>query len=201
MGKTYRKVISICFLLALIPFINLFSQNIIRAKIAVMHKAGNSYEPLRSNDRVRVGEMLRIFIEPFNNCYVYVVSTDNSGSSILYNNKVKAEKDTLILPSRNEFYTYDENSTNSKLTIFCSLKKMQDVETLFSNSRHVKETAWNKVESSLINKYEKKFGGKSEKPFSIAGNVSAANEKFLEKQRTLSGKEVIIRKYEIEIQK
>lgn len=166
-----------------------------------MHKSGNNYKPLRSSDRVRAGEMLRIFIEPYNNCYVYVVNTDSAGSSILFDNSVEAGKDTLILPSRDEFYIYDEKSTNSKLTIFCALKKIQDVEKLFSHSKQVKETAWNKVESSLVNKFEKSFKGKSEKPFSIAGNVSAANEEFLEKQRVLSGKDVIIRKYEIEVQK
>jgi hypothetical protein len=178
-----------------------YPQKLIKAKIAIMHKYGNEYKPLRSNDRVHAGEMFRIFIKPFNNCYIYVINTDNTGSSIIFDNYVKAAGDTLILPSEDEFYVYDDKTPHSKITIFCSLKRIPEVEHLFIKKKETTEIDWNHVESVLLNKFNKNLNEKSAKPFSLAGNVSSANEEFIEKQRILTGKDLIIRKYEIEVQK
>lgn len=196
-----KKILSICLISSLlIPFTG-YSQKLLKAKIAIMHKYGDEYKPLRSSDRVHAGEMFRVFIKPFNDCYIYVINTDNTGSNLLFDKYVKAAKDTLILPSKDEFYVYDDKTPNSKITIFCSMKAIPEVEKIFSKKTEATETAWNEVELHLLDKFKKNLSEKSDKPFSLAGNVSSANDEFLEKQRILTGQGLIIRKYEIEVQK
>jgi hypothetical protein len=196
-----KKILSICLISFFIISSVSYPQKLIKAKIAIMHRYGDEYKPLRSNDRVHAGEMFRIFIKPFNDCYIYVINTDNTGSNIIFDSHVKAEGDTLILPSKDEFYVYDDKTPNSKITIFCSLKRIREVENLFAKKKETTETTWDQVESVLLNKFNKNLNEKSAKPFSLAGNVSSANDEFIEKQRILTGKDLIIRKYEIEVQK
>jgi hypothetical protein len=196
-----KKIITICLISIFIISSNIYPQKLIKAKIAIMHKYGDEYKALRSNDRVHAGEMFRIFIKPFNNCFIYVINTDNSGSSILFDKYVKALQDTLILPSKDEFYIYDDKTPNSKITIFCSLKRISEVEKLFAQKGETAETTWNHLEAELLNKFKKNLSEKSAKPFSLAGNVSSANDEFIEKQLILTGEGLIIRKYEIEVQK
>ncbi len=181
--------------------ISTLSQDLIKAKIAILHKSADDFAVLRSNDRLRVGEMIRIFVQPDDDCYVYIIHSDNNESTLLCDKKISSKQDTLILPSNSEYYVFDDKSTTAKVIIFCSLNKIDDINKLFKEGDVVSLTSWSSLEEKLLKKYKKNFTDKSEKPFPMAGNVSAINDEFLNRQLVLSGKEAIIRKYEIEIKK
>jgi hypothetical protein len=195
------RITLLFFTLAVFFQTPVLSQNIIKAKVAILHKSGDDYAVLRSNDRLRVGEMIRIFVQPENSCYVYIIHSDNKESTLLYDKKVSAKHDTLILPSTSEYYVFDDKSPTARITIFCSLKKIEDINQLFKSENISGNNEWSSLEKKLFKKYKKNLGDQSEKPFPMAGNVSAVNDEFLNRQLVLSGKGMIIRKYEIEIKK
>ncbi len=196
------RVITFLFLAFAVFFqAPVFSQNTIKAKVAILHKSGDDFAVLRSNDRLRVGEMIRIFVQPENSCYVYIIHSDNKESTLLYDKKISAKHDTLILPSTSEYYVFDNKSPTAKITIFCSLKKIEDINRLFEGENVSDKNEWSSLEEKLFKKYKKNLGDQSEKPFPMAGNVSAVNDEFLSRQLVLSGKGMIIRRYEIEIKK
>ncbi len=199
--KMKRLTIFLFFSIIIFSLISIFPQDIIKAKIAILHKSGDDFTVLRSNDRLRAGEMIRIFVQPENDCYVYIIHSDNSESTLLYDKKVSSKKDTLILPSTSEFYVFDDKSPTAKVDIFCSVKKIDDINKLFKDSDMVRLSSWSLIEEKLFKEYKKNFTDKSEKPFPMAGNVSAVNDEFLNRQLVLSGKGAIIRRYDLEIKK
>ena len=195
------RILFIILLLFSQTFVYPSPKDSIKVKIAILHKAGDAYTSLRSKDRLKAGEMIRIFILPLNNCYVYVVHSDNKESVLLYGDKAKAVKDTLMLPSPSEYYIFDDQSPTAKITILCSLDKIKDIENLFDKKESSNVGDWNKVEMKLIKDSKKELNELSDKPFPIAGNVSAVNEDFIEKILTFEGNKLLIRKYELEIKK
>jgi hypothetical protein len=199
--KMKRLTTFLFFSIIIFSLISIFPQDIIKAKIAILHKSGDDFTVLRSNDRLKAGEMIRIFVQPENDCYVYIIHSDNSESTLLFDKKVDFKKDTLILPSTSEYYVFDNKSPTAKVDIFCSVKKIDDIDKLFKDGDVAKLSSWSLLEEKLIEKYKKNFTDKSEKPFPMAGNVSAINDEFLNRQLVLSGKGAIIRRYDLEIKK
>ncbi len=201
-GGKMKRLITFLFFTIIISFqTSIFPQDIIKAKIAILHKTADDFTVLRSNDRLKAGEMIRIFVQPENDCFVYIIHSDNSESTLLYDKRVSSKEDTLILPSTSEFYVFDDKSPTARVTIFCSIKKIDDITYLFNGGDVVKLSSWSSLEDKLLKKYKKNFTDKSEKPFPMAGNVSAINDEFLNRQLVLSGKGAIIRRYELEIKK
>jgi hypothetical protein len=181
---------------------SVFSQNLIKAKIAILHKSGEDYNALHNHDRLHVGDLMRIFVIPLNECYSYIIHSDDKEATILFNsesNKKLLKDDTLILPSPSEFYTFDNKSPSAEVIIFCSRNKLSEINNIFKNNSTVSVTEWNKIGNNLIKKFVKEIKEKTEKPFPIAGNVGAVNDDFIDGQLILSGECTLIRKYKIEI--
>ena len=196
-----KILITISLFLFFSPLFHADSKDTIKAKIAILHKAGDEYTSLRNKDRLKAGEMIRIFILPLSNCYVYVVHTDNKESVLLFSEKAKAIKDTLLLPSASEYYVFDAESPDAKITVLCSLDKIDDIEKLFKGKESGSVSKWNTLEAKLLKENKKDLNETSDKPFPLAGNVSAVNEDFLEQILTFAGNKMLIRKYELEIKK
>jgi hypothetical protein len=195
------RLITFFYVLFAVFFQTSFPQDIIKAKVAILHRAGDEFTALRSSDRLKAGEMIRIFVQPENPCYVYIIHSDNNESTLLFNQRINSKSDTLILPSTSEFYVFDNKSPTAEITIFCSIKKINDITKLFTGDSVAPLQDWNSLEESLVKKYKKNFSDQSEKPFSIAGNVGGINDDFLNGQLTLSGRGTLIRKYELQIKK
>ena len=175
-----------------------------KAKIAILHKSGDSFAKMKSQDRIHVGDLMRIFVQPLNDCYVYVIHMDKDGATDLYSNDKGSKlshKDTLMLPSGDEYYTFDGKSPTAQISIICSLNKLPKIDKLFSGSKEIKPAKWASLEKKINAENKISISDKAEKPFPIAGNVSAVNEEFLRKQMILTGNKMLIRKYEIEIKK
>jgi hypothetical protein len=173
----------------------------VKAKIAILHKAGDNYSSLRSKDRLRAGEMLRIFIEPVNECYVYVVHADIKEATLLYGDDSPAVNKILLLPSENDYYVFDDSSPEERIIVFCSVMKSAEFEKLFNKKETISRKEWNKFETRILKEHKKQLNDKTDKPFPIAGNVSALNDEFLDQVQTFVGKNVLIRKFEFEIKK
>ena len=200
------------YLLPIIVLVNidfLYSADSLKSKIAILHKIDDDYRRLKSNDRVFVGDGIRIFIQPQVDCFFYIVYSDPNSSQIL-NNKVReaelnpfllSSNDTLLLPSAEHYYIFDESGTEVRITIIGSLKRIDDIEILFTESETVDPEVWLNIEAKISEKFSNPLQGDVVKPIQIAGHVSAINEEFLENQKYLVGEKVIIRKYNIEIKK
>jgi hypothetical protein len=201
-----RLIILISFVF--FSFASLYSKDIsgdvsdsIKAKIAILHKAGDSYSSLRSKDRLRAGEMLRIFVQPINKSFIYVVHADIKEATLLYRNDNPVINEILLLPSSNDFYVFDDSSPEAKIIIFCSAKRSNELEKLFLNKESISRNEWNKFEKNILKEHKKYLNDKTDKPFPIAGNVSSVNDEFLDQVQTFVGKNIVIRKYELEIKK
>jgi len=173
----------------------------VKAKIAILHKAGDNYSSLRSNDRLRAGEMLRIFVQPINKSFIYVVHADIKEATLLYQNDNPVINEILLLPSANDYYIFDDSSPEERIIIFCSAKRSDEIEKLFLNKECISRKEWNKFEKNIFKEHKKYLNDKTDKPFPIAGNVSAINDEFLDQVQTFVGKNIVIRKYEFEIKK
>lgn len=195
------KRIFISVLILSISILCFTQSDTIKAKIAILHKAGEIYSPLRTRDRLRVGEMLRIFVLPGTDCFAYVIHTGNEKSTLLGKQQIEAAKDTLILPNPFDFYIFDEAGTKEKIAIICSSEKISEIENLFKKSENISALSWKSVEEKIVTKNKPKLSETSEKPFPMAGNVSAVNEDFIETMNFFEGEKLIIRKYEIEVKK
>jgi hypothetical protein len=173
----------------------------VHAKIAILHKAGDLYNPLRAKDRLKAGEMLRVFVLPEKDCFVYVIHTGKSESFLLCNTKLKAKQDTLFLPNHDDYYIFDEGGVKERITVFCSAKKIKEIDDAFSKTELIKSNTWNQLETKLITRNKADLNEDSDKPFPLAGNVSSVNEDFIESMPLFVGTDMLIRKYEIEVKK
>jgi hypothetical protein len=173
----------------------------VKAKIAILHKAGEIYNPLKTKDRLKAGEMLRVFVLPVKDCFVYVVHTGDKEAFLLCKTQLKADKDTLLLPNSDDYYVFDEGGIKERITVLCSAKKINEIEKLFNKTELVPSKSWNEVETKLISMNKSDLNENSDKPFPLAGNVSAVNEDFIETMQLFVGKDLLIRKYEIEVKK
>ena len=203
------------FLLYLLPIIiivsanNLYPADSLKSKIAILHKIDDDFRKLRSNDRVFVGDGIRIFIQPQVDCFFYIVYSDPNSSQILKSENAEEEinpfklsaKDTLLLPSSEHYYIFDDSEPEVRITIIGSLKQIDDIEKLFTESNAIDSEVWMNAETTISEKFSNPLQGDVVKPIQIAGNVSVINEEFLGNQIYLVGEEVIIRKYNIEIKK
>jgi hypothetical protein len=191
----------ICFLLCNFFIFAFAPGDTVKAKIAVLHKAGEMYNPLKSKDRLKAGEMLRIFVLPEKSCYVYAVHTGDKESFLLCKAKLDSKKDTLVLPNPDDYYTFDEGGIKEKIIIFCSAEKITEIENIFKDSELINRNAWNETETKLIALNKSNLNETSDKPFPLAGNVSSVNADFIETMPLFVGQDMIIRKYEIEVKK
>jgi len=190
-----------CFLLFNFFLFGFTPNDTVKAKIAILHKAGDIYNPLKTKDRLRTGEMLRIFVLPVKDCFVYVVHSGDKESFLLCKTQLKSAKDTLLLPNPDDYYIFDEGGVKERITVFCSVKKINDIEKLFMKSELVPSSFWNDIEAKLIALNKSNLNENSDKPFPLAGNVSAVNGDFIETMQLFVGKDMLIRKYEIEVKK
>lgn len=199
--KSLMKRIIFLIIIFNISILGFIPKDTIKAKIAILHKAGEIYNPLKTKDRLRAGEMLRIFVLPVTDCFAYIIHSGDGKSTLLGKAQVKAGKDTLILPNPFDFYVFDEAGVKERITVICSGEKLNEIENLFKKKENIAALSWKNVETKIISQNKPNLSETSDKPFPMAGNVSGVNENFIEAMNYFEGNKVIIRKYEIEIKK
>ncbi|MBW1800539.1 MAG: hypothetical protein JRJ85_07385 [Deltaproteobacteria bacterium] len=177
----------------------------IRAKIGIKIKSGDRTRRAKTRDRLKAGDMLRIYVHPEKSSHVYVVYTDRKTATLLNMVQQKVQSSTMVMPSIQEFYEVDGASKIESFTIICSPVALQDVLSLVG-SDEVAYNTWSELEKSLLEKSRIDLSQKSEKPFAIAGNVrgaggSSGGDAFISNLQIFSGKSILVKKYEFRVKK
>lgn len=176
----------------------------VRAKIGILVKSGDQILKAKSKDRLKAGDLLRIYVHPEVSSYVYVVHSDLKTVTLLNMVEQKIQSSTMVLPSVQEFFQVDGKSAVETFTVICSPEEVKAVSALV-NSRMTTER-WDNLQRELAKKGENELVDKSERPFAIAGNVrgagdAAGGDPFVKELQIFSGKSVLVKQYEFTVKK
>jgi hypothetical protein len=176
----------------------------VRAKIGILVKSGDQIVRAKSKDRLKAGDLVRIYVHPEESSYIYVVHRDHKTVTLLNMVEQRIQSSTLVLPSVQEFYQVDGQSPLETFTVICSPKEVREISSLFSTQ--MPYDRWVSLEKDLLKKGEIDLAQKSEKPFAIAGNVrgpgnAAGGDTFVKELQIFSGKSILVRQYEFSVKK
>ena len=146
-----------------------FSQeNNIRAKIGIQVKSGERSVRAKSRDRLKAGDLIRIYVHPEKSSSVYVIHSDGKTATLLNLVQQKIQSSTLVMPSIQEFYQVDGASPNEAFTIICSPRELTEALKLFDTGE-APHAEWAELEGKLIEEGRVDLSQKTERPVSIAG--------------------------------
>ncbi|MDD5204364.1 MAG: hypothetical protein PHS17_03035 [Desulfobacterales bacterium] len=175
----------------------------VRAKIGILVKSGDHVVRARTMDRVKAGDLIRIYVHPEASSYVYVVHTDRKRATMLNMVEQKIHSSTLVLPSLQEFYQVDGNSKVESFTVICSSEEVKEVSSLLTSQ--MDHEKWMSLQKDLVKKGEIDLGQQTERPFGIAGNVrgtaDAGGDPFVKELQIFSGKKILVKQYEFSVKK
>ncbi|MEW6669406.1 MAG: hypothetical protein AB1512_29695 [Thermodesulfobacteriota bacterium] len=182
----------------------LAQEKTVRAKIGILIKSGDQILKGKSKDRLKAGDLVRIYVHPEVSSYVYVVHTDQNTVTLLNMVEQRIQSSTLVLPSVQEFFQVDGQSPVETFTVICSPEEVKEVSTLVKSQ--MPHDRWVSVEKELLKKGQLDLAEKSERPFAIAGNVRGAGDAvggdaFVKELQIFSGKTILVRKYEFSVKK
>ncbi len=182
-----------------------FSQEkTVRAKIGILVKSGDQIMRAKSRDRLKAGDLVRIYVHPEVSSYVYVVHRDQKTVTLLNMVEQRIQSSTLVLPSVQEFYQVDGKSPSETFTVICSPEEVKEISSLISTRMTYDQ--WASLEKELLKKGEIDLDQKSGKPFAIAGNVRGAGDTagadaFARDLQIFSGKSILVRQYEFSVKR
>ncbi len=206
--RLFIKILGVVFMgVALITagaLPGLSQEKTVRAKIGILVKSGDQILRAKSKDRLKAGDLVRIYVHPEVSSYVYVVHTDLKTVTLLNMVEQRIQSSTLVLPSVQEFYQVDGQSPVETFTVICSPKEVKEVSALVSSQMTTER--WDSLEKELLKKGEIDLAQKSERPFAIAGNVrgagdAAGGDAFVKELQIFSGKSILVRQYEFSVKK
>lgn len=182
----------------------LSQEKTVRAKIGILVKSGDQIIRAKSRDRLKAGDLVRIYVHPEVSSYVYVVHRDQKTVTLLNMVEQRIQSSSLVLPSVQEFYQVDGQSPVETFTVICSPKEVKEISSLVSSQ--MTHDRWVSLEKDLLRKGEIDLAQKSEKPFAIAGNVrgagdAAGGDAFVRDLQIFSGKSILVRQYEFSVKK
>ena len=108
----------------------------------------------------------------------------------------------VTLPAPEKFYQIDGGSDRESITVICSPTEIRAVANLL-NSPNVPQKNWLSLEKELLDKSKIDLSQPTDKPFQIAGNVRSmsSNDPFLNTLVIYSGKSLVAKKYDFQVQK
>jgi len=207
MNKNIKILIILCVSLFLVlgsAFSVLSEEEKVRAKIGIQIKSGERIKRAKSRDRLKAGDLLRIYVHPEQSSYVYVVHTDQKTVTLLNMVEQRIQSSTLVIPSAQEFFQVDGESSIERFTVICSPKELPEVSGIPDSE--VSHDKWVALEKELEGRSKIALTQKSEKAFAIAGNVRGgigpgAGDPFVKKLQIFSGNNLLVKKYEFKIKK
>jgi len=151
------------------------------------------------------GDLLRIYVHPEKPSNVYVVYTDHEKATLLNSVQQEIQSTSLVMPSLQEYYQVDGQSSKESFTIVCSPKELSEIIEVFKGGETT-YSKWAAIEKILIAKGKIELNETSKTPFSIAGNVRGAGglqktDPFVKELQIFSGKSILIKKYEFHVKK
>lgn len=190
------------YLLLFIFFVPFINAQEITVGIGVMHKEKSLVSRLKTFDRARAGDEIRIFVKPKTDSYVYVVSYDDEQAFLLnpdYSTQQMDAGHLLILPSDEDFYVFDSNEEKSNITVLCSYEPLNSVTSLFNEEALASADGWKEMEDDLVDAAKTDLSEEPDKPVSMAGNVRVINNNFENKLQYFTDDTLIIKRYIISV--
>ena len=177
----------------------------VRAKIGIQIKSGDRIMRAKSQDRLKAGDLLRIYVHPEKTSHVYVVHTDLREATLLNMVEQKIQSSTVVMPSLQEFYQVDGKSQKETFTIIISPDELPEALDVLGTG-NAPYSKWAEIEEVLLEKSKIDLSQKTEKPFAISGNVRGAVgsddvDPFVGKLQIFSGKSILIKRYEFRVKK
>ena len=181
------------------------AQDRVRAKVGIQVHSGERTASAKSTETVKTGDFLRIYVVPEDEAYVYVVHNDGKNLTLLnaQTATTKVTKGELVtLPAPESFYQIDGESDKESIIVLCSPTELSEVASLFS-APNVTQKNWLSLEKALLDKSKIDLSQPTDKPFQIAGNVRSMgnNDSFLNTLVIYSGKSLVAKKYDFQVQK
>ena len=181
------------------------AQDRVRAKVGIQVRSGEQTAPAKTTEMVKAGDFLRVYVLPEDDAYVYVVHNDGKKLTLLneQNATTKVTKGGLLtLPAPERFYQIDGGSDKESITVLCSPTEIREVTNLFG-APNATQKNWLSLEKTLLDKSKIDLSQPTDKPFQIAGNVRsmAGNDPFVNNLVIYSGKSLVAKKYDFQIQK
>jgi hypothetical protein len=183
------------------------AQDRVRAKvgIGIQVRPGEPMTPAKGTERLKTGDFLRVYVVPEDDAYVYVVHNDGKNLTLL--NAQNASTRVIggmpvTLPAPEKFYQIDGGSDRESITVICSPTEIREVASLIS-APNVSQKNWLSLEKALLDKSKIDLSQPTDKPFQIAGNVRSmsSNDPFLNTLVIYSGKSLVAKKYDFQVQK
>ncbi len=180
----------------------IFPQSKVQAKIGILARSKEAVLKVKSNDRLSVGDKVRVYVEPQTECFVYLVFNDESESTLLSSEPKKYKASAFILlPSASEFYEIDNKSKLARFVVFCSADKLTEIESAFKSKSSIPAAKWKSIEDKLKKSNATALSSTKDKPFNFGGNIRASDNDFKNKLQVFSGSPFLIKTYDIEVKK
>ena len=206
--KLFIRILSVVFMgmplimAGVLP--GLSQEKTVRAKIGILVKSGDQIIKVKARDRLKAGDLVRIYVHPEVSSYIYVVHRDQKTVTLLNMVEQRIQSSSLVLPSVQEFYQVDGQSPVETFTVICSPNEVKEISSLVGSQ--MSYDRWVSLEKELLKKGEIDLAQKSEKPFAIAGNVrgtgdAAGGDAFVRDLQIFSGKSILVRQYEFSVKK
>lgn len=183
-------------------------EEIVRAKIGIQITSDQVTRRAKKRDRIKPDDALRIYISPdpdFDRASIYVMYDNQESVEQLYQEKDhRFPVNVFVIPGR-ERYTIDGKHPLEQFTIICSPQPLPEIETFLEAQTQSLEK-WLKLEQELIKKSQLDMSDESPRLWRIAGTVRGDQFliealEFLEKSPIFSGKTLVVRKYELRVEK
>ena len=177
---------------------------LVRARIGLQVKAGQSIFKAKAKETIKAGDLLRIFVQPEFNACVYVVHSDQTTATLLNMVRQQREAVALVMPSLQEYYQVDGKSKVESFTIVCSPGEIAEMAELVQKGS-LDHKAWSAIEEKLARQGKIELSQAVEKPFALAGNVrgaapAAGDDMFAAGLPIFSGKGVLVKTYAFALQ-
>jgi hypothetical protein len=181
------------------------AQDRVRAKVGIQVRSGERTASAKTTETVKTGDFLRVYVVPENEAYVYVVHNDGKNLTLLnkQNTTTKVTGGGLVtLPAAENYYQIDGGSDKESIIVLCSPTELREVAGLFS-ATNVTQQNWLPLEKALLDKSKIDLSSPTDKPFQIAGNVRSmsSNDPFVNTLVIYSGKSLVAKKYDFQVQK
>ena len=174
----------------------------VRAKIGIQIKSRKKITRARSRERLRAGDLIRLYVHSEKGCYIYIIHTDGKSVNLLNITEQKIQSSTLILPFAQAFYEIDGKSPMEKFTIICAPEKLSELSGM--ERQTISYANWSIMEAELAQKSNLLISDEEHQPFAIAGNVrggggSSNADPFIRELQIFSGNGLLIKTYEFKI--
>ena len=183
------------------------AQDRVRAKvgIGIQARPGEPLASAKAVEKVKAGDFLRVYVVPERDAYVYVVHNDGKTLTLLNAQNATTRVSAggpVTLPGPDKFYQIDGGSDREAITVICSPTEIREVASL-ANASNLPQNNWLSLEKELLDKSKIDLSQPTDKPFQIAGNVRSmtSNDPFVNSLVIYSGKSLVAKKYDFQVQK